>query len=306
MRIRSWLMTISLAVMLSAALCFASEPGQPLDCSDWVFLEPGLDCSVLVSDDCEGAPYCAFGDTIVRTNTDESLYVRALQLSNCTGESGSSRPRLELVSFDGQVERILAYVEGRCVPGNCGATVDRVDPVRFAQPCSGTACLATDAYILTFDEEAGDVLLPVKTRCVSLDPCGGCQYEGRTSLLRFRGFTTTFEIQHTYTPGTSELTFRVPFSPEGFPAADWIDTYYGDLATVGDWSQALPLQCGYPASAPDVGDYLTVADPLPDPAPGSGRYYVTAVTHQGQRRFGRQNIGGVLSGRDPATLPLCD
>jgi len=93
--------------------------------------------------------------------------------------------------------------------------------------------------------------------------------------------------------------------PEGFPAADYFDTYYGDLATVGDWSQAQPLQCGYPATVPSVGDYLEVADPLPNPEPGHGRYYVTAVTHQGQRRYGRKSSGGVLSGRDPAVLPTC-
>ncbi|MHC4089481.1 MAG: hypothetical protein ACYSVY_04240 [Planctomycetota bacterium] len=30
---------------------WASEPGEPLDCSDWVFLEPGLSCSVLIDKD---------------------------------------------------------------------------------------------------------------------------------------------------------------------------------------------------------------------------------------------------------------
>ncbi len=94
--------------------------------------------------------------------------------------------------------------------------------------------------------------------------------------------------------------------PEGLPVADYFDTYYGDLATVGDWSQAQPLQCGFPSTPPSVGDYLAVADPLPDPAPGHGRYYVTAVTHQGQRRYGRKATNGVLSGRDPAVLPGCE
>ena len=92
--------------------------------------------------------------------------------------------------------------------------------------------------------------------------------------------------------------------PEGFAAADYFDSYSGDLATVGDWSQAQPLQCDYPATAPAVGDYFEVADPLPDPAPGEGRYYVTSVTYQGDTRYGRKNIGG-LSGRDPGGLPGC-
>ena len=89
-------------------------------------------------------------------------------------------------------------------------------------------------------------------------------------------------------------------------AAGYFDTYYGDLATVGDWSQAQPLQCGYPASPPSVGDYLTVTDPLPTPSPGHGRYYVTAVTYQGERRYGRKRDSGILAARDPAVLPACE
>jgi hypothetical protein len=93
--------------------------------------------------------------------------------------------------------------------------------------------------------------------------------------------------------------------PEGFQFADHFDSYYGNLATVDDWSQAQPLQCGYPAIAPSVGDYLTVADTLPELEPGQGRYFVTAVTHQGETRYGRKSSGGVLTGRDPAVLPGC-
>ena len=55
---------------------------------------------------------------------------------------------------------------------------------------------------------------------------------------------------------------------------------------------------------PGVGE-LTVEDTLPKPDPGHGYWYVTAVNYQGQRRCGRKRMGGVLSGRDPATLPAC-
>jgi len=120
------------------------------------------------------------------------------------------------------------------------------------------------------------------------------------------GFSTTFEILQTYQPTTDEIGFRVPCMPEGFQYADYFGTYYGDLATVGDWSQAQPLQCGYPATPPNVGDYSTVADTLPTPGLGHGYYYVTAVTYQGQTRYGRKCINGVVSGRDPAVLPGCD
>ncbi len=38
---------------------------------------------------------------------------------------------------------------------------------------------------------------------------------------------------------------------------------------------------------------------------GTGHYYLTVANFMGQRRFGRKNIAGVLSGRDPAVLPAC-
>ena len=50
---------------------------------------------------------------------------------------------------------------------------------------------------------------------------------------------------------------------------------------------------------------LTVEDNLPALEPGQGRYYVTAVTNQGQRRYGRKSNSGALTGRDPALLPAC-
>jgi hypothetical protein len=119
-------------------------------------------------------------------------------------------------------------------------------------------------------------------------------------------FTKRFlDRSESFAPGASSSSFRVPMMPEGFLAVDWFDTYTGDLATLPDWSQAQSLQCNYPPLPSSVGDYLSFADPLPDPAPGQGRYYVTAVTHEGQRRFGRQAMNGVLSGRNPATLPAC-
>jgi len=120
------------------------------------------------------------------------------------------------------------------------------------------------------------------------------------------GFPTIYEIGQTYLPSEQVIGYRVPHMPEQFVAADWFDTYWGDLATVGDWSQAQPLQCGYPATSPSFGDYFAVEDTLPMPTPGNGYYYVTAVNYQGQRRYGRRSNGGVLTGRDPAGLPRCE
>ena len=64
------------------------------------------------------------------------------------------------------------------------------------------------------------------------------------------------------------------------------------------------LRCDYPKPIPQP-DYLEVGDTLPAPLLGEGYYYVTAVTCQGETRYGRQAIDGQLSGRDPALLPAC-
>jgi hypothetical protein len=101
------------------------------------------------------------------------------------------------------------------------------------------------------------------------------------------------------------MGFRVPVRPEGFHAADHFDTYTGPLTQPIDFSTAQPLACDYPATPPHVGDYFPVADPLPDPAPGTGRYYVTSATYQGARRYGRKRFNGQTTGRDPALLPVC-
>ena len=83
-------------------------------------------------------------------------------------------------------------------------------------------------------------------------------------------------------------------------------SYKGDLASVGDWSQAQGLRCGYPATSPETGDYLTVPDTLPTPPTGQGYYYVTAATYQGETRYGRMAKSCQLQGRDAALLPNCE
>jgi hypothetical protein len=92
--------------------------------------------------------------------------------------------------------------------------------------------------------------------------------------------------------------------PEGLPSADHFDTYWGNVATLPDFTQAQPMACGYPAS-PHVSDFLTVADTSPNPLLGQANYIVTAVTHGMDRRYGRQLTGPTMTGRNPALLPVC-
>jgi hypothetical protein len=166
---------------------------------------------------------------------------------------------------------------------------------------------------MTFDATRGRLEIPVCSLCEQQNgnnpPCvygeiGGGWIRGSVHRIALGGFTTTFEILQTYTPSAA-FGFRVPYMPEGLPAADHFDTYYGPLVKPINFSQAHGLRCDYPSKTPSVGDYLEVADTVPTPAPGQGVYYVTAVTHQGQTRYGRKARGGVLSGRDPAGLAAC-
>jgi hypothetical protein len=48
-----------------------------------------------------------------------------------------------------------------------------------------------------------------------------------------------------------------------------------------------------------------VADGVPDPSPGHGRYYLAAVRHETKIRTGRSMMGGVMQGRNAAALAGC-
>lgn len=42
-------MRLTVALLAVALAAQASQPGQPLDCSDWVFNDPGLYCTMFVA-----------------------------------------------------------------------------------------------------------------------------------------------------------------------------------------------------------------------------------------------------------------
>jgi len=294
-----YLPVLSVLVVVCLLPVLASNPGEPLDCSDWVFLEPGLSCSTEIVFPCENATgatstWCKGNTLIEPDNLGGQLVVRIVSLFgeiDC-GWGPTPYNRAELVRWDGVTEYLLGYVDERCGPPGSG-TVDGMGGAHGA------------LWQLIFDEEGGALRVVMASYCAAVEPPYDCQYANGHTLIRIEGFTTTVEVLQTYTPAANEIGFRVPYMPEGFQYADFFDTYWGDLDTVGDWSQAQPLQCGYPGSPPSTGDYLTVEDTLPPLELEQGRYYVTAVTHQGQTRYGRKSSGGVLTGRDPAVLPGC-
>ncbi len=277
---------LAFVLMFSLPPVLASDPGQPLDCSDWVFLESGLSCTVVADCSQISDEWCNQVEALPlqSDNLGGLLRHRFLNLGPvlCDGD-GWNTARWEILRLSDGGEQLLGYMETRCgINGTLdnGGLLPRV----------------------VFDRHNGRLIAVLQSSC-----SGGasCPYQTQAHVVAFGGFSPIFEILQTYAPTSGPISFRVPYMPEGFPAADWFNTYYGDLANVGDWNQAEPLQCAYPASMPSVGDYLAVPESLPNPSPGNGRYYVTSVNYQGQTRYGRKAIGGVLSGRDPAVLPAC-
>jgi hypothetical protein len=263
--------------LLIAMPALASSPGEPLDCSDWVFLEPGLSCGNF-----HAYPSYVIGLGPYRVfDNKRNLYrLRDVPMMPC-GATAPSRVEIQRTTT-GMEWSTVAYIESRC-----------------NDPASSNVDGVYSNNGLLFDPPTGRLL-------ADLTLSGGSMYDTAGWVPVISGFATLFDILQTYESTAGPISFRVPDMPEGFQYADHFDTYYGDLATVGDWSQAKPLQCDYPASPPAVGDYLTVEDMSPPLESGQGRYYVTAVTYQGQTRYGRKSSGGVLTGRDPAVLPVCD
>jgi hypothetical protein len=217
--------------------------------------------------------------------------------------------RVEIVRYDGDGEQVLAEVSSRC--NGPGASNDQIKAFDGAVVyAENSNPLHVNNALLAFDPMSGSLWFTTEVLCYGFGPCSyptPCPYTGCISPLKvfkISGFTTTFEVLQTYTPEPS-ISFRVPYMPEGLGGADHFDTYYGPLTKPIDFSQAHPLQCGYPATPPRVGDYEAVTDVLPTPGPDSGYYYLTATTYQGQTRYGRKTTAGQLSGRDPALLPAC-
>jgi hypothetical protein len=273
---------LCIASFFTFQLALASNPGQPIDCSDWVFLEPGYSCSEISCGDQDGngQNFCtSIYSYVIFDNEGHLLRLsKVFPFPSCPG--GQPPGRTQLSRYDGVTEQVVAYLDDRCSPGNL-ADVYRT----------------TDSTL--FDDSTGLLYAAGASLCSN-----NC-YPSVSRMMVISGFATTFEILQTYEPSSTAFQFRVPKRPEGLASADYFDTYVGVLAHPVDFASAQPLQCHYPASPPTVGDYFSIADTLPAPEPGQGYYYVTAVTHDGQTRYGRQTIGGVTSGRNPALLPAC-
>lgn len=266
---------------LVATSAFASQPGQPQDCSDWVLLRTGIACRVGIPFPCQAPDLNALAECS-STNASSTLdldgaviWYRWLPLPDSPPCPPSSLMRVEIVRSVRGADEVVAYLDMRCDP-------DTQVPDRFG----------TDG--VRMDGTNGRLHLPMYHE--------GASYNGNT-LFFFEGFTASYDLLQSYQP--DQIGFRVSVMPNGFRAADHFDSYWGPLGAPVDLSTAHPFQCGYPATLPAPGDFLQITAPVPTPAPGCANYVLTSVTYEGQTRAGRKVVNGRLVGRDATALPAC-
>ena len=203
--------TAGLFIVFALVPVLASNPGEPLDCDDWVFLEPGLSCSYRIPRPCPsptgfgGNPVfaCRSGNTIVTDNTGALYGVETISVRDASGEfiecgcgtcgGGTTHiVRLSLKRWNGVTEEVVAYLQSRCL-SNSPALGDHLG----------------SADVLVFDEESGSILIPVKTTCSGHSTLCASSYEEGSTLFSIDGFATTFEI----------LAGALPPGPPGPPGS---------------------------------------------------------------------------------------
>jgi len=199
--------------------------------------------------------------------------------------SGEDAFLLRRINTDGTEEPLAHLIASRC----------------DTYPCSGESYEYLYAFPVEsrFDVTLGRILLAM--RYIRHTPQG--QNDDGVGIVEVSGFPKMFDTLLTFIPG-GQLAALMPAHPDGFRSADSMQVWTGDVRSMPDWSQAQPLTCEA-ATNPAPGQIVTVADTLPDPALGAGRYYLTATQHAADRRLGRQYVNGAFSARNPASLPVC-
>ncbi len=112
---------VSLAATLASASVLASEPGQPLDCNDWVILEPGITCTDISPPDCTDSRACNDARSSMEFDNAGNLLLFKSRLEssipNPCGCPSMARTELVRYSLNTRQETVLAYVDDRCMLG---------------------------------------------------------------------------------------------------------------------------------------------------------------------------------------------
>ncbi|HET8948760.1 MAG TPA: hypothetical protein VFQ07_17410 [Candidatus Polarisedimenticolia bacterium] len=276
-RLSSALVVVLLAA-LTPALAFEDPHGGT---GAFTTAMPGI----VVTDRCEDSACVYHTSGVAMDLAGRVPSVVARSVADCPIEGGTPRPRkaydIRFTSPDGTVQPLGTFTE---------------------------YCFADTFYYSKFDNVS-----------VALDPFNGVLYvemtisnysfttqvSNRLTQVAITGLPTLFDIMLTYQPGQS-LSWTTPQRPLGLTSADRFEVYTGALGHTPLFQDAQPIACSLPASgAPAFGEVIAIPDPLPDPPIGEGRYVVVAAERAGEVRYGRQRMGGVTSGRNPADFPAC-
>lgn len=261
----------------------ASQPGQPLDCSDFVIDKPGFTCRHIRSCESDALFPCLVGGYAMPDSEGNVIGAEYIEFEpTLCGTDTYRLGRLRIKVSNGTGEQLVAYVDWRCCPDSA--------------PCREQIF----ARSVAFDAIGGRLLVSFESACGG----GDCAFPTQYWLGAFEGFTTLFDVLDSYVPTSNSFGFRVPQRPEGLRGVDRFDTYMGELTTPLDLSAARPFQCSYPETPPSAGDYLSF-QASGTPAPGRALYYLTSVSYQGETRAGRKALEGPLTGRDASQLPAC-
>src|SRR5262249_55367633 len=133
---------VLLAVATLTMPVWASQPGHPLDCTDWVFLIPGLSCSshVLTQASSPSAPPETMRRGANRAVDNSGKFYVALP-SGGGGNSG-----VQIVMGDGETEQVIAYLPGRTY-----------GPGQF------DSAYLPASEVIEFDAVSGSLIIPIKS-----------------------------------------------------------------------------------------------------------------------------------------------
>ena len=96
------------AFFVSMAATWASQPGQPLDCTDWVFLEPGYSCSTQIF---SGASPSVQPLILAKGANRVTDNAGRLFITNPSGAGGNAG--VQVLRSEGQGTQLVAYLSGR-------------------------------------------------------------------------------------------------------------------------------------------------------------------------------------------------
>lgn len=172
-----------LPAILAALLCstiFASQPGQPLDCSDWVLLDSRLSCAEQAdASQCGG--FCRVLNSLSVDNDGNLLQLYVIPKQDFQGNNancgGQPLWRLELRQLKGPLASVLGYLEERCVTST---------PFLIDHFSVFTGVI--DEALSLFEPSTGNLLLGMGSSCAD-ENTGLCSYSPTgPRLLAIAGF----------------------------------------------------------------------------------------------------------------------